>query len=250
MPPKTEVKYKLTGAAIGLFFFGVIPTIILSVFAWFAYPSWLWMFLLAFASIWLAGCMYGFVRELRVDPRKAEEASNIEKLRPVVKSGAQLVYESNVILDKDDRKALDRAFTRPLPALLFILFLVIIISLFTNYWVLLIALLPAGLIIASWRSISIMKKRNRKVILRGIITGRPYYYNKDRKDATHFLVIGDQKVKVEASLYEQYIAGEIIELHYVGWLSGSEMKIDGAVFTRHRKLTPDEYQNWLSGFTS
>lgn len=245
---KTQPRYKLTGSSIGLFFFGVIPPGLLGLLSWYAYPSGMWMFLVPFGALWLVLCMIGFVRAIKVDPRVARETENLSKLKPLLESGTQLVYESHVILDNTDRQALDRAFRRPWPALLIFMVVPGLISVFTSYWVLLIWLLPLGIGVASWRSIEIMKKRNRKVILRGIVTGRPYYRGEESNDTKHFLQIGDRRIMVEDELYEQYIVGDIIELHYVGWLRGDKMKAEGAVFTRHRKLTPEEFQNWVKEF--
>jgi len=247
---KTQPRYKLTGSAIGLFFFGVIPPTLLGFLSWYAYPSWLWMLLVPFGTLWLVLCMIGFVRAIRVDPRDVQEAENLQKLKPLLEGGEQLVYESHVILDNTDRRALDRAFRRPLPALFIFVLVPGLVAVFVSYWVLLIWLLPLGLAVASWRSIEIMKRRNRKVILRGIVTGRPFHRGVESRDSQHYLQLGDKKIAVDADLYEKYIAGDIMELHYVGWLRGDEMTLNGAVFTQHRKLTPAEFQNWVQEFTA
>lgn len=248
MSIKSGATYKLTGTAVGLLFFGTIPPCIVFVLAWYADAPWVSTFLIVFGAVWLAGCTVGFLKEIRVDPRDTKEEENLEKLKPVRESGAQLVYESNVILDNADREALDRAFNRPLPVLSVFLLLAVVVSFFTNYWVLLAGLIPIGLALTSWYSINVMKKRNRKVILRGIITGRPQHRTRDKNETTHFIRIGDRQIRVQPDLYDQYIAGDIIELHYVGWLTGNEMKIEGSVFTRHRKLTPAEYDTWVRDF--
>ena len=240
--------YKLTGTAIGLFFFGTVPTAVFAVVIWNIYPYWLWMLLAAFFALWFGFCTYAFVREIRQTPREKQEVENFEKLKPVVESGQQLVYESHVILDNEDRKELNKAFLRPLPALIIFLIVPGLLGVFLSYWILLICLAPIGLATASWYTIRVMKNRNRKVIIRGVITNRPYHRGEEIGDSQHFLMIGDKRVKVEEGLYDQYIVGDIIELHYVGWLKGDTMSTSGSAFTRHRKLSPAEFSEWVKDF--
>ena len=200
----------------------VLVTLLLSVativFAWFTYHA-----SLIFAGIFwsVIAVLFGVAFAFRVKPQKRD---------PAIKQNIVALQEKGVLLHHEREEALDdsdiAALSKTMKQYILVVPICIVIGLIAHfsieeksigYAVLLIflALIMLSAILSLGSSRRIIKNGN-KIVVRGVVTERWKMSSGsgDDEKVSHYLKIGDRQLQVSEGLYNEYLVGDAIELHF------------------------------------
>lgn len=232
---------KNSGGRVVVILFFAVPATFLGSYAWYLYPESMWMPLAITAGVWSSFGVLALYLVSRSHPRAAEEEANQARLQPLFENRDQLVVETQTQLADTDKTFLKKSRFRTMRTMMILAVIFAGIAVFTSYWVLVGCAILVWIIFLNERWTRTMLNTNRKTVLAGIVTERLTERNSDEKSSRYYLVVGDRKTKVEYVLFERYIVGDIVELHYVGKMADGKMTTSAALITQDRKMTPEEF---------